>query len=110
MTCAIGLDIGGTKIAGGVVDPSGKVLHYQSVPTGASRTGVAVLTDALALVYQLIEEAGQTGNMVSGIGISICELVNAKGDITSEHTIRWMHLPVKETLDRKSTRLNSSHT
>ena len=100
LTCAIGLDIGGTKIAGGVVDAFGEVLHLRSIPTGASRGGAAVLEDAVGLAQELITEAGRTGWKVVGIGISICELVDTQGHITSEHTIKWQGLPVRATFER----------
>jgi len=100
LTCAIGLDIGGTKIAGGVVDAFGEVFHLRSIPTGASRGGAAVLEDAVGLAQELITEAGRTGRKVVGIGISICELVDRQGNITSEHTIKWQGLPVRATFER----------
>jgi predicted NBD/HSP70 family sugar kinase len=47
-TCAIGLDVGGTKTAGGVVAfPTGRVLYKQTIPTRPERQGEAVLTDVL---------------------------------------------------------------
>ena len=34
----IGIDLGGTNIAAGVVDESGKIIYKSSVPTLAQRT------------------------------------------------------------------------
>jgi predicted NBD/HSP70 family sugar kinase len=56
--CAVGLDVGGTKIAGGLVAfPSGTILTQRTLPTGAERGGEAILEDALALAAELREAA-----------------------------------------------------
>ncbi len=100
-TCAIGLDVGGTKIAGGVVAmPSGDVLARSTIPTGAHRPGVAVLADALALAEQLIGTARELGAEVIGIGVGVPELVTPDGNITSGHAIAWRGLPVQAAFRR----------
>lgn len=94
---AIGLDIGGTKIAGGIVDSdTGAVLLRSVIPTQPQRGGEAVLTDALGLAQTLIAQATQQGWRVAGIGVGICELVDPAGNCTSAQTIDWRNLPVHE--------------
>jgi len=88
--CVVGLDIGGTKIAAGVVGfPSGAVLSRRVIPTGAGRGGDAVLADALALARDLMAEGAARGLAVRGIGVGVAELVDPAGTITSAHTIAW---------------------
>jgi glucokinase len=97
--CALGLDVGGTKIAGGlVVWPSGEILYRRTVPTAADRDGKAVLQDVIALAYQLREEAWKNEWQVTGVGVGVAELVDAVGQVTSAHTIRWEGLPIRESL------------
>ena len=97
-TCAIGLDVGGTKIAGGVVAfPAGRILTKQIIPTRPERGGQAVLSDALELAKTLISEAGAMGRELFGIGIGVAELVDLEGNVTSSHTITWRGLPVQST-------------
>lgn len=63
MSVYLGIDIGGTKIAGGLVDgDTGQVLHRGRVPTLASEGGAAVLARALQLAQTLIAE-GQSQNV-----------------------------------------------
>ena len=89
-TWVVGLDIGGTKIAAGVVGfPSGLVLSRRVIPTGAGRGGDAVLADALALARELMAEGAARGLSVRGIGVGVAELVDPTGTITSAHTIAW---------------------
>jgi glucokinase len=95
---AIGIDIGGTKIAAGLVDlATGDVLAHRAVPTRAERGGEAVLGDALALAEALQHE---TATGVRGVGVGICELVDVAGNVTSAHTVDWIGLPVRERFSR----------
>jgi len=96
-TCAIGLDVGGTKISGGVVSlPHGQVLAKRVIPTRAERDGEMVLSDSLALATELRQEACSMGSEVVGIGVGVAELVDLEGNITSGQTIRWSGLPVQD--------------
>jgi len=94
---AIGLDVGGTKIAGGLVAfPAGRILVRRVIPTGSERGGEVVLQDTLRLAEGLIHEAAGLQLKVSGIGVGVAELVDLKGQVTSGQTIRWEGLPVQE--------------
>lgn len=92
---AIGLDIGATKLAAGVVDHTGSVLLREVAPTMPERGGRAVLDDALALVAALGAAATADGHQVAGLGIGICELVDLAGSVTSRYTVDWVGLPLQ---------------
>jgi len=97
--CSIGIDLGGTKIAAGIVSfPSGKLLHKQTIPTLPARGGEAVLNDCISLARRLKVFADERGLRVEGIGVGIAELVNLEGEITSEYLIKWRGLPARERL------------
>lgn len=97
-SCAIGLDVGGTKTAAGVVSfPSGRILAKQVIPTLPNRGGEAVLTNTLALAERLMTEADTMGLTVQGIGVGVAELVDPAGNVTSDYTIAWRGLPVQAT-------------
>ncbi len=60
------VDIGGTKIAVGMIDPEGKVLTRVECPTGADRG----YSEALQRITQMLRAAAQKANtQISGIGI-----------------------------------------
>jgi glucokinase len=95
----VGLDIGGTKIVGGIVRlPGGDVLAKQVIPTRPQRSGEVVLQDVVSLTRQLCGEAARMGVEIEGIGAGVAELVDQQGHITSGHTIRWSGVPVREAL------------
>lgn len=96
---AIGLDIGGTKTAAGIVLwPTGEILHRTVTPTNPQRGGEAVLQDVLSVSRRLKEKAEQDGIKIAGIGAGVAELVDCDGHVTSSCTIAWHGEPVQEQL------------
>ena len=97
----IGLDIGGTKTAGGLVlFPDGVVLARRVIPTRPNRDGHEVLQDILDLASDVIREAALMGHEVEGIGAGVAELVTGDGEVTSSQCIPWRGLPVRQRLSQ----------
>ena len=95
----VGLDIGGTKTAAGIVLwPTGEMLHRTVNPTSPHRGGDAVLDDVLALARRLTEKAEQEEIKIAAIGAGVAELVDCHGNVTSSCTIAWRGQPVQEKL------------
>ena len=69
MTYAIGVDLGGTKTAAGVVSVDGAVLFSETVPTLNRDGGGAILDATAALVSSLISKAQAEGLEVAGVGV-----------------------------------------
>lgn len=94
---ALGIDVGGTKVAGGIVNlATGAVIARRQVPTGYQRGGAAILADTLALARGLKEEAGHLGLPVQTLGLGVAELVDRKGRVFSDHRIRWKGLDLAQ--------------
>jgi glucokinase len=98
--CAIGVDVGGTKIAAGVVTQAGELLFPRRLPSAAERGGEAMLRDVEALSTDLINRANKAGMKVAGIGLCVAELVDLRGNVTSGHTIKWDGWPIRERLSQ----------
>ena len=95
----IGIDIGGTKIAGGVIRfPHGERGRVRVIPTNTGRGGRAVLDDVLGLARDLAAESRKSGGSISAIGLGICELVDRSGHLASANCIDWLNLPVCDPL------------
>jgi len=93
--CAIGIDVGGTKCAAGLVSlHDGRVLARRLQLTRADRGGEPVLTDVIELARSLQAEAKRLGVDDASIGIGVCELVSPEGHVLSEATVRWKGIPV----------------
>lgn len=65
----IGVDLGGTNIAVGVVTEDGTILHKKSVPTGAQRPFTEIAADMAACIRDVVAEAGLTMKDIRAIGI-----------------------------------------
>ena len=93
----VGLDIGGTKTAGGLVlFPDGVVLEHRVIPTRPNRDGHEVLQDVVDLASDVIREAAVMGHEVEGIGAGVAELVTGDGEIASSQCVPWRGLPVRQ--------------
>lgn len=66
----IGVDLGGTNIAAGVVDENCKILAKGSVPTGNTRTFAEIIKDMATLCSTLLEEANLTVLDIQAIGVA----------------------------------------
>lgn len=88
-------------MAGGVVEfPGGQVLHSRVIPTEPLRGGELVLQSALALAAELIEQARAARHPVLALGVDVCELVDLRGNITSDKTIKWIGTDVRGRFSR----------
>lgn len=97
--CVIGIDVGGTKIAAGLLAlPEGRALSRRIIPTHVARGGRPVLEDVLRLAQALADEATALGHSTEAIGLGICELVDRKGNLASANCIQWLDQPVREQL------------
>lgn len=88
----LGLDIGGTKIAGAIVAfPNAALFARQKIPTLPARPDQEILKDCFELVRVLLHTSSAR---IRGIGIGIAELVDNAGNITSAATLPWRGLDV----------------
>jgi glucokinase len=94
-SCAIGVDVGGTKCAAGlVVLPEGRVVGRRQLPTNAQRGGAAVLAEVVELARALVDEGARAGLTPRAVGVGVAELVGPDGSVLSNATIAWQGLDV----------------
>ena len=67
----IGVDLGGTNIAVGIVDKEGKILAKKSVKTLADRPFDEIVADMAKCILDLLAEQGMTENDIVSIGIGL---------------------------------------
>ncbi len=94
---AIGVDVGGTKIAAGLVDLSARrLIDRRSIVTPKTDGGRAALEAAVRLARSLRDDARQAERDVVGIGVSVCELVDLSGAVRSGYAVDWVGLSAQE--------------
>ncbi len=98
-----GLDIGGTKLAAGLVTATGKVLLEKATTTEAHRGGQAVLAKALDLVEELIADGKrQSFGSPAGIGIASAGRIDPVGGLvvgSSDLIPGWTGLNLVEAFE-----------
>lgn len=96
---AVGIDVGGTKIAAGLVDlATGAVIARETVPTRPERGAQVLLNEVVTIAERLKAESEDREQSITGIGLCVAELVDPHGTITSRHTIPWRGVPVQQRL------------
>jgi len=65
----LGVDLGATTLAGGLMDTAGAVRNSRSVPTDRLGRGKGVLQNLLAVVADLLDDARRMGGPILGVGV-----------------------------------------
>jgi glucokinase len=97
---AVGIDIGGTKIAIGLIDERGEVMAKSSLKTDLSLTPGDMLGQVAEVVKTLADEQGVALQELKGIGVGAPGPLNTKtGRLTCPPNLKsWWDYPVVERL------------
>ncbi len=77
----IGIDLGGTNIACGLVDESGRIIYKSAIKTGRERDFSEIARDTAALCERVANDAGYAITDIKAVGIG------SPGSVDSEHGI-----------------------
>jgi len=100
----IGIDLGGTNIAAGVVDGDHNILVKESVPTLADRAPGLIAADIATLCRTVASKAGLDIAGVAGIGIASPGIAdNARGMVVYCNNINFRHFPMSAILAESLT-------
>ncbi|AGP58547.1 ROK family glucokinase [Streptomyces sp. DSM 41524] len=95
MGLTIGVDIGGTKIAAGVVDEEGSILETSQVSTPHTPEGVV---DAIADAVRIVSE----GHEIEAVGIGAAGYVDDKrATVLFAPNINWRHEALKDKVEQR---------
>ena len=93
----IGIDLGGTNIAAGVVSEDGKIIIKDSVPTESSRPTIEIVKDMAELSKKLVSECGKDMSEIKAIGIGCPGTINSDtGEVVYSNNIKMEHYPLAE--------------
>ncbi len=98
---AIGIDIGGTKVAGGVVDVDGLITHRARRDTPHRSKSPSVVEDTIVdVVDELMQVVGP--ETVAAVGIGAAGFVAAdRATVVFAPHLSWRHEPLREALQRR---------
>lgn len=103
---AIGVDLGGTKTAAGVVSEKGEVLFSETIPTLNRDGGEAILGATASLIAGLMGRAAAAGIIVEQVGVGSAGVIDARtGEVVSatDAILGWAGTAITAGL---ATRLN----
>jgi glucokinase len=97
---ALGIDVGGTKIAFGVVRfPAGELLEERIIATRPGRPALEVLENVVTVANELGSGVRKTHDVISGVGVGLCELVGLQGQILSHNLLDWNERQLESALE-----------
>ena len=94
----IGIDLGGTNIAAGVVDEDNKIVAKQSVPTALPKSADGIADDMVLLLGMVCEKAGISFAEIEKIGIGTPGAVNSDGVVENDANLGFKNTPLRELL------------
>lgn len=98
----IGIDLGGTNIAVGIVNENYEIVAQHSVPTGAERPAADVIADMAGAVETVAAKAGVQVSDCESIGIGspgTCDSEN--GVVVRAYNLQWFDVPLCRMLEER---------
>ncbi|MBI1940163.1 MAG: ROK family protein, partial [Acidobacteria bacterium] len=98
----VGIDIGGTKVAGGLVSRKGRLVKSMVVPTRAAEGFRTSFTQIVELTGSLIDHAGGKENIL-GIGICAPGPLNPRTGlvINPPNLTGWRNVPLSRLVEKR---------
>ena len=95
----IGVDLGGTNIAVGIVNDMMELVYKSSVPTGATRPGEEIVADIAMLCRKVCDEVGVELADVESIGIATPGIANHDtGVVEYANNLPFKKFPIADLL------------
>lgn len=98
MKYRIGIDLGGTNMAAGIVDEAYAVPCRKSVKTRKNGTPEEIADDMAALVHDLCNEFGADEGNIETVGIGIPGSVSRDGIVEDANNIGFYYVPFEQMM------------
>ena len=97
----IGIDLGGTNIAIGIVDEDGKIIVQGSTPTLSPRSYIEIVKDMVTLCEKLTAEAGISMNDIKAVGIGTPGSVDYEtGAVAYSNNLKFNDAPLRDEFQK----------
>ncbi len=97
----IGIDLGGTNIAAGLVTDDGKLLYKDSIPTQKERNPSEIIADMAMLAKRVVAEGGSNLSQIHAVGIGCPGTIdNATGSVVYSNNIVMEHIPMAKEFQK----------
>ena len=93
----IGIDLGGTNIAAGLVDTDGRIVYSASIPTRKERHWSAIIKDMASLASRIVDESHHTLDDIKAVGIGCPGSIDKKnGVVVYSNNIVMHNVPMAQ--------------
>ncbi len=93
----VGIDLGGTNIAAGLVDDAGNVVCKASVPTLKERSYIEIIKDMAELCKRVVSDGGCNMSDIAAVGIGSPGTVdNSTGTVVYSNNIKMHNVPMAD--------------
>lgn len=102
MLYRVGVDLGGTKIAVGLVNEQHKMIAHTSIPTNANRKFLPVIMDICDAIDSIFEKVGIATDDCVMIGVGApgtCDV--KKGIVVRSYSLSWENVPLCDILAKR---------
>lgn len=97
----VGIDLGGTNIAAGLVNEEGKIVYKDSVPTNSHRHYAEIVKDMADLTLRVIKGAGVSIDEVKNIGIGSPGTPNCdEGVLVFSGNLNFRNVPLRSEMQK----------
>ena len=97
----IGIDLGGTNIAVGLVDENYKIVARDSAPTKIGRDYDEIVKDMGEVANKLLKDNNVSLDEIKYVGIGAPGILdNEKGIATDNSNFHWVNYPIREKLQK----------
>lgn len=101
MNYYLGVDLGGTNIAAGVVDENCHIIARDSVPVREGHNADTVLKDVVEIASRTARSAGFCLGQFTSLGIGMPSMIHPKTHlIMNSNNLGWQNIPVFEYLQK----------
>lgn len=98
----LGLDVGGTNLAAGVVDEEYNIISKLSIPARANRIIEEITDDMVWAAKEVIKKAGLSPEDISSWGIGMPSYVNPNtGLLVHANCFGWKNVPIYRYLENR---------
>lgn len=98
----LGIDLGGTNIAAGIVDDQYQLLAKYSVKTGSSRGAIPVIDDMAEAAREVTRQAGLEWADIQWVGVGTPGTCNKDtGIVEYANNLNWYDVPLAKLLEER---------
>jgi len=98
---AVAIDLGGTRLKGGIVSSDGDITHYRIISSEIERGPEKIMNNLTSVIADLLENAGIEKKTIKGIGVATPGIIDPVfGGLTggAENLPGWKNTPFMRIL------------